>query len=121
MTNNYCQNCGTKIAAISNFCPKCGHNLRSIAKINEEEVDDERREDGPLIDLSNLKDKIKISVQVDKENPITVGEYLKQSAGASPSEEKINRPKQKLPKGKALLSLIAKECAPSKSKSEEVG
>lgn len=123
--NNYCPNCGNKTQGVSiNFCPKCGQNLKKLTidnKSEKEEMQMSSSTDGYL-DISKLKEGIKVTCDIEKSGPITIGEYLSAArrSGQEPPET-ISRPKPKLPNSKKeMLNLIKDECAPSRGKSAEV-
>jgi hypothetical protein len=131
MTNNYCSNCGTKVGQMAaNFCSKCGQNLKKITKtihsnnINlDEDVDDyiEAEESNINLDLSKLKDKIKIHVDFEKSKPVTIGEFIKQAKSSNDQGlDNISRPKFNLKNDKDILKMMAEECSSSREKSSEV-
>ena len=123
MNINYCSNCGYKVEQNGvklNFCPKCGQSLntlkKTVASVPHQADDDIQ---GGEIDISSLKDKIKISVDMDIPKPITVGDVINASKGSTP-EKVRGRPAAKLPEGKDLLKAIAQECASSKDRPGEI-
>jgi DNA-directed RNA polymerase subunit RPC12/RpoP len=123
MNINYCSNCGYKVEQNGvklNFCPKCGQSLNTLKKTVASVPDQEDDEvHGGEIDISSLKDKIKISVDMDIPKPITVGDVINASKGSAPEEIK-GRPAAKLPKGKELLKVIAQECSSSRGRASEI-
>ena len=123
MNTNYCSNCGYKVEQNGvklNFCPKCGQSLNTLKKTVASAPDQEDNEiQGEEIDISSLKDKIKISVDMDIPKPITVGDVINASKGSAPEKIK-GRPAAKLPNGKKLLDVIAQECSSSRDRASEI-
>ena len=122
MNTNYCSNCGYKVEQNGvklNFCPKCGQNLNTLKKTVASAPIEEEEGAVESIDISSLKDKIKISVDMDIPKPITVGDVINASKGSAPEKIK-GRPAAKLPKGKDLLKAIAQECSSSKGRASEI-
>lgn len=126
MTTIYCSKCGNKVeqkGVIVNFCSKCGQDLRTLKQtqtIANEDTFEEADQVGEF-DISNLKDKIKITVDMDIPKPITIGDLVSEAKQTGPvQEEKYVRPSSNLPKGKDLLKTIAKECSSSREAPIEV-
>lgn len=127
MTTNYCSNCGNRVeqnGVRANFCSKCGQNLntlkKTVASAPEEIIDNDDVIAGP-IDISKLKDKIKIHVDIDAPKAITVGELIESAKQSGPiQDDGFRRKESSLPDGKDLLKAIANECAKSKDKSKEI-
>lgn len=117
MSANYCSNCGYKMEGVAaNFCPKCGQNLKTLAKtVSREDVTE-----GGGLDISSVKDKIKISVDFEHGKPVTIGDIIKEAKVVGKIDEIIARPASKDPVGNDLLTKIVKECASSRKDSKEI-
>lgn len=118
--SNYCPNCGCKSSG-GNFCPKCGQNLKTLERSVGVQKTDDHEEESSGIDISRLKDKIKITIETPKNKVMTVGEVIQQAkSSGNIVEESFKRPTVKLPKGKdKLFKVLTEECSSSKQKSKE--
>lgn len=130
MNKIFCTNCGNKMESVVaiNFCSKCGQalngkrNVQNTAPVAQAEVIDEDYVDTESrLDISALKDKIRVSVDFEAAKPIKIGEYLEMAKASGPTTETLSpRRSDNLPNGKDLLKKIADECSTSRNKSSEV-